>query len=116
MIGNVIKLGAYALLAKEVAGTVVGTASQHAREQIRRERNSALSGTLIGLAVGVGLGILYAPRPGKETREKLSDSAAEQLERLQSNIIEGKDHVVEILGKKAEALCPEREEEQKASS
>ncbi len=32
-------------------------------------------GVVIGTAIGLGIGLLYAPRPGKETREMLKEKA-----------------------------------------
>ena len=39
--------------------------------------NGLLAGLLLGAAIGIGLGLLYAPRPGRETREMLRQRADE---------------------------------------
>jgi len=41
-------------------------------------------GLILGLAVGVALGFLFAPRPGKETRELLKDKAADVSEAVKN--------------------------------
>ncbi len=38
-------------------------------------------GLLIGAAVGFALGMLYAPRPGWETREMLAEKAEEAVQK-----------------------------------
>ena len=38
-------------------------------------------GFLIGAAVGVAIGFLYAPQPGKETREMLKEKAEKAAEK-----------------------------------
>jgi gas vesicle protein len=37
--------------------------------------NGLVTGLLVGAAIGIGLGLLYAPRPGRETREMLRQRA-----------------------------------------
>jgi gas vesicle protein len=107
MIGNILKLGGYALLAREAADFVISAQQRREREQNMKQTAYSASGTLIGMAVGVGIGLLFAPRSGKETREMISKSAYTQLERLQSGITEGKDQMVDILHKKKEDFCSE---------
>ena len=38
-------------------------------------------GVGVGLVAGVGFGVLYAPRPGSETRDRLRDGAERARER-----------------------------------
>lgn len=48
-------------------------------------KNSSLGKVLAGVAVGVGLGVLFAPKSGRETREDLKkefDSLKEKLKNL----------------------------------
>jgi gas vesicle protein len=55
---------------------------------------------IFGLAIGVVLGLLYAPRPGEETREELYDKAREYAEKPQQSIADAmearKDKVAEM--------------------
>ncbi len=39
--------------------------------------NGLLTGVLVGAAIGISLGLLYAPRSGRETREMLRQKADE---------------------------------------
>jgi gas vesicle protein len=47
----------------------------------REEGGGGLVGFLLGAAVGAGVGLLLAPRSGKETREKLADWLDERREK-----------------------------------
>lgn len=89
MIGNILKLGGYALLAKEAADIISTNQYYREREERHRETACSMSGALVGMAVGVGIGILFAPRSGKETREMVAESACRGVDRLQSGIVEG---------------------------
>ena len=64
-------------------------------------------GFLFGAAVGVAIGFLYAPKPGKETRELLkhkaeeaSEKAAEVTEKAKEAATEAQKRVKGKLGKK----------------
>lgn len=43
--------------------------------------NSTIAGVLAGLAVGGALGILFAPKSGKETREEIGEKASEMVDK-----------------------------------
>jgi gas vesicle protein len=43
--------------------------------------NGFLLGFLLGALAGVAVGFLYAPKPGKETREMLKEKASELKEK-----------------------------------
>lgn len=43
---------------------------------------AAAAGIVIGVAVGGLLGLLFAPRPGRETREEIKDRAEQTLDEL----------------------------------
>ena len=60
-----------------------------------REEGSGVVGFLLGAAVGAGLGLLLAPRSGKETREKLHDWLDERRERSAEILHKIKDAVPE---------------------
>lgn len=64
-------------------------------------------GLLFGAAVGVAIGLLYAPQPGKETRELLKEKAgaakekaAEVAEKTKEAATQAKKKVEEKLGHK----------------
>ena len=57
-----------------------------------------LFGMIIGAAAGVVTGILIAPAPGKETREKVHDKTVELLEGIKEMLAKNAEDV-----KKAEA-------------
>jgi gas vesicle protein len=110
MIGNILKLGGYALLAREAADFVISSKNYREREQNRKQLACSISGSLIGIAVGVGIGMIFAPRPGKETRELITESACNQIDRIQSGIVERKKKFGEIITKKKDQFCVENKE------
>ncbi len=57
-----------------------------------------LFGMIIGAAAGVVTGVLIAPAPGKETREKVHDKTVELLEGIKEMLAKNAEDV-----KKAEA-------------
>lgn len=103
MLENLLKLGGYTILAREAADFVLNSRSNRKKEQNRALANS-ISASLIGLAVGVGVGLLFAPRPGRETREIISDTTQNQIDRLQSEIAERKKQVNEAIKTKKDEL------------
>ncbi|GAA0114599.1 YtxH domain-containing protein [Clostridium senegalense] len=61
----------------------------------RKQRGIAATTALIGSAIGVVGGILFAPKPGKETRKQIKDKAKSANETLRGNSIKIKDNVSE---------------------
>ena len=47
------------------------------RRKIRNEKLSSLAKVAAGAAVGAGIGILFAPKSGKETREDIAKATKE---------------------------------------
>jgi gas vesicle protein len=114
MIGNLLKLGGYVLLAREAADFVINSQHYREKEQNREQLVSSISGCLIGLAVGVSVGVLFAPRTGKETRNMILDTTCNQIDRLQSEIAEKKKQMSEVINRKKDEFCatsPETPEE-----
>ena len=48
---------------------------------------------LLGLGIGVAAGILFAPRPGEETRQLLADKAGEGADYLRNRAQDGSEYV-----------------------
>ena len=73
------------------------------------EKDSGISftiGFIFGAAVGVAIGFLYAPKPGKETRELLKEKAektretvSEVTEKAKETAAETRQKVEQKLGK-----------------
>jgi gas vesicle protein len=57
------------------------------------EERSGFGYFLLGLGLGVAAGVLWAPRPGEETRQLLADKAGEGADYLKSRTEEGKEYV-----------------------
>lgn len=64
-------------------------------------------GALAGLVAGVAIGILTAPAEGKETRQRIADSAdnlKKKLRRLRGITVDELDELTEIFEKEADGL------------
>ncbi len=70
---------------------------------------NAFSSFLLGLGVGVGLGMLLAPKAGKETREILKNKAGESTDYLKQRSAEMKQTASEWVDKGKEALGRQKE-------
>ena len=62
------------------------------------EERSGFGYFLLGLGIGVAAGILWAPRPGEETRQLIADKAGEGADYLKSRAQEGGDYVRQRAG------------------
>jgi gas vesicle protein len=56
-------------------------------------------GTFIGFLAGVGVGLLFATRPGSETRRQLGDLLRKGREKGEDLAREGREKVEDISGK-----------------
>ena len=52
-------------------------------------------GLLLGAAVGVAVGFLYAPKPGRETRQMLKEKAEEAREKAKETAEKAKETATE---------------------
>ena len=78
--------------------------------------NAFACGLLCGAAVGAALALLYAPKPGVETRRQVSDSAR-RLKRRASAAYEDASHAVsDVMAKSRRAFEKGREAFQTARS
>jgi gas vesicle protein len=57
------------------------------------EDRSGFGYFLLGLGLGVAAGMLWAPRPGEETRQLLADKAGEGADYLKARTDEGKEYL-----------------------
>lgn len=63
-----------------------------------------LSTFLLGAATGIGMGILFAPKSGRETRELLKENAEEGKEYLKRRGTELRDSATDIIERGKEAI------------
>ena len=77
LLSTFIKVGGTAVILKDIADRIVNT--RLTREQtLRRNRAGMLVlGVAIGSTIGAVAGVLFAPRPGSETRKDLCRSSGE---------------------------------------
>jgi gas vesicle protein len=73
-----------------------------------------IKGFIIGGLIGAGLGILYAPKSGKETREQIRNSAREALETAKTQYEEAYKKIEELTTHNKEVIADKKERLKKA--
>jgi gas vesicle protein len=71
---------------------------------IMSNTNSTIAGVLAGLAVGGALGILFAPKSGKETREEIGEKASEMVDKAKKMKEELTGMLSEVSAKEKERI------------
>ena len=73
-----------------------------------------VKGFIIGGLIGAVLGILYAPKSGKETREEISHSAEELLKKTKAQYEEVCEKIEKLANQEKEMLIGKKEKIKKA--
>lgn len=76
---KLIKIGISALAVKQIADTVNDRQQQDQRALKRNRNRHFVLGMASGAAAGAAAGLLLAPRPGRESREKWRSRVAASL-------------------------------------
>jgi gas vesicle protein len=66
-------------------------------------------GVLFGAAIGAAVGMLFAPKSGKETREAIAAKASEAQEKTQEMIEQTRERVEQIYDQGREMVTEKRE-------
>jgi gas vesicle protein len=74
------------------------------------DRNSSIGWFLAGLGLGAAVGILYAPKSGRETRENLLDRADEGREFVTQRGREAREQVSTWVDRGKETVGKQREQ------
>lgn len=74
------------------------------------EKNYGIFGFLAGAAVGATLGVLFAPRSGKETRQRIQAKVGEAKDDLDELIEKGKEEWAQAKGKAADTATMTKDE------
>ena len=74
--------------------------------------DDCVKGLMIGGLIGAALGILYAPKSGKETREEICRSTGEALEKAKECYEEARKKIENLAGRE-KALYNEQKEKMK---
>jgi len=74
------------------------------------DRNSSIGWFLAGLGLGAAVGILYAPKSGRETRETLLASADEGRDFVTQRGREAREHVSTWVDRGKETVGKQREQ------
>ena len=76
--------------------------------------DDCLKGLIIGGLIGAALGILYAPKSGKETREEISHTAEELLKKTKTQYEELCKRIEQLADQEKELLVEKKEKIKKA--
>ena len=76
--------------------------------------DDCVKGLIIGGLIGATLGILYAPKSGKETREEISHSAEELLKKTRAQYEEVCKKIEKLADQEKELLIGKKEKIKKA--
>ena len=76
--------------------------------------DDCVKGLIIGGLIGAALGILYAPRSGKETREEISHTAEELLNKTKTQYEEICKRIEKLADQEKELLVEKKEKIKKA--
>ena len=82
-------------------------------EKERAARNEKILGTLkvlAGVGAGFTLGLLFAPKSGKETRKNISDATKKGLNYVGENLANAKNYIEEKTSDIREALAEKYDE------
>ena len=82
-------------------------------EKERAERNEKIVGTLkvlAGVGAGFTLGVLFAPKSGKETRKNISDATKKGLNYVGENLANAKNYIEEKTSDIREVLAEKYDE------
>ena len=71
--------------------------------------DSNLGYFFLGLGVGVAVGLLFAPKPGHETRRMIRDKAADSGDYLKRQTSDLRNQASDLVDKSKDALAKHRE-------
>jgi gas vesicle protein len=73
-----------------------------------------IKGLIIGGVAGLAVGILYAPKSGKETRQQITDSTEELLNKAKRQYEETRNKLADVAKNKKESFLKTKEKLKKA--
>jgi gas vesicle protein len=76
--------------------------------------DDCIKGFIIGGLIGAALGILYAPKSGKETREGICHSTEELLEKAKEQFEEASRKLEQLAHREKELIVGKKEKVKKA--
>jgi gas vesicle protein len=74
------------------------------------ERNYGILGFLAGAAIGAAIGVLFAPRSGKETRERMAGRARDAKDDMEAAIDEARAEWANAKGRVVDTATMTKEE------
>ncbi len=101
---DLIKIGGYVMIFKEVANRMSKIGEKHRKEQLKENTKNFLLGATIGAAAGAAAGILFAPRSGQESREIIAQRTGETLSNVKDRVSETKENISRRVDEKTTQL------------
>ncbi|MBU4133389.1 MAG: YtxH domain-containing protein [Proteobacteria bacterium] len=83
---NIIKAGEHMMIFNELANQVKKIRYSRTKDLRRNRTRNLIIGAGIGSAIGVAAGILFAPKPGSETRQAIADRTSKTVNNLKDNV------------------------------
>ena len=73
--------------------------NEREKQQKKESALKVLSGLAIGAVIGGAIGILFAPKAGKETRQEISGKVKETVQEIKDKVEELKDKRLAVVDK-----------------
>lgn len=101
---NLIQIGGYVMLFKEVAERVSTLRNSRRIAQRRQNTKNLIIGATIGTAAGAAAGLLFAPQSGKKTREQISQRTEETVDTIKARVSSTSEKIADRVQNKASQL------------
>jgi gas vesicle protein len=86
MLMNIFKAGEHIMVFNELANQVKKIRYSRTKDIRRNRTRNMIIGAGIGSALGIVAGILFAPKPGSETRQAIADRTGKTVKNLKDNV------------------------------
>jgi gas vesicle protein len=104
MVMNIIKAGGYIIMINELTKQLREIQRARAKSVQKNNAKGIVIGAGIGSLLGVAAGVLFAPRPGKETRRIIADRTSEAAKNMRDSALAAGERVSASAKEKSDKL------------